>query len=357
MRLDEPAWWYSGEPDRRGRWLAPVGSLYGKIVERRYRAAAAYRARLPVICIGNFTLGGTGKTPLAILIARMLRESGETPVFLTRGYGGSEAGPLWVDPAHAVAAEVGDEPLLLAGVAPTMIARDRREGAQAIERSGRGASVIVMDDGLQNPALAKTFTLAVVDATRGFGNGWVFPAGPLRARLAFQLGLADAIVCNTAMPLAGDGETLAESDILIRLRRSFPGPVLESGITPREPAAWLSKQPVIAFSGIGNPARFFNMVDSLGATVIERVEFPDHYNFSETDAGTLLHKAETHGAVLVTTEKDLARLRGAQGEAQRSLAAKARAVGIEATFPERDFKRLSSLLDAALSRPRTGSGQ
>lgn len=348
MRLDEPAWWYSGDPDRRGRWLAPVGSLYGRIVERRYRSATPYRARIPVICIGNFTLGGTGKTPFAILVAELLRARGETPAFLTRGYGGSERGPVWVDPERAGAEAVGDEPLLLARAGPTMVARDRRQGARAIEAGERGVSVIIMDDGLQNPALVKDLTVAIVDARRGFGNGLVFPAGPLRAPLPFQLTLADAIVCNAAT--LGTGPECGAAGVTDHLRRSFPGPVLEGGVRPRDPADWLSAQPVVAFAGIGNPARFFDMIERLGATVAERVIFPDHHAFSDADAARLIEKADVHGAALVTTEKDLLRLTGAKGPAQRTLAGRARAVGIEATLPERDHTRLVSLLDAALKR-------
>jgi tetraacyldisaccharide 4'-kinase len=354
VRLDEPSWWYASGPDGRARWLAPVGRLYGRIVEKRYRGTEPYRARLLVICIGNFTLGGTGKTPLAILVARLLRDKGETPAFLTRGYGGCNAGPFWIDPERTTAADGGDEPLLLARVAPTMVARDRREGARAIEVSDRGVSVIVMDDGLQNPALAKDLTIAVVDGTRGFGNGHVFPAGPLRAPLPFQLTLADAIVCNRGAVAIGEDKTAVPADgIQSQLRRSFPGPVLESGIRARA-AEWLSGQSVIAFAGIGNPARFFDMVQQLGGMIAEQAVYPDHHPFSEREAADLLQRAQARGALLVTTEKDHARLAGARNGALGTLAAEARVLGIEAVFPERDLNRLSSLLDAARAHSNAG---
>jgi tetraacyldisaccharide 4'-kinase len=186
VRLDEPTWWYGGGGDFRQRALVPLGRLYGWIAERRYSRHRPYRSRLPVICVGNFTAGGTGKTPLAIAIARLLIARGERPVFLTRGYGGRTAGPAWVAASPGAARLYGDEPLLLCAVAPTLVARDRRAGVIAIEADRRQPTVIVMDDGLQNGAVAKDLSLALVDGKRGVGNGEVIPAGPLRAPLDFQ---------------------------------------------------------------------------------------------------------------------------------------------------------------------------
>ena len=166
----------------------------------RLRRAKPYRPLIPVICVGNFTAGGSGKTPLAILLARIVSGLGREPWFLSRGYGGTLKGPLRVEPATHSADEVGDEPLLLARHAPTIIAQDRRRGAEAIEASASQDGVIIMDDGLQNPALAKNLSIAVVDTDRGFGNGYVIPAGPLRAPLAAQIGLAGLIVITGRRP-------------------------------------------------------------------------------------------------------------------------------------------------------------
>ena len=196
MPLEEPSWWYdASEDDLRVRALRPISGLFGWAAQRRLLNAKPYQSRLPVICVGNFTAGGTGKTPLSLMIATLLKERGAKPAFLTRGYSGRKTGPVWVNPSADLASDVGDEPLLLAACAPTMVARDRAKGAQEIEASPM-ASHIIMDDGLQNPSLAKALSIAVVDAVRGLGNGEVIPAGPLRAPIDFQFGLVDAVVVN-----------------------------------------------------------------------------------------------------------------------------------------------------------------
>src|SRR6476661_643641 len=203
VRLDEPSWWYAPAPGRLAMLLQPLGAIYGRVAEARYFRTTPYRSRLPVICIGNFTSGGTGKTPLAIHLCERLKAAGHEPAVLTRGYGGRLSGPYWVNAASDVARDVGDEALLLARAAPTLVARDRRAGAHAIEMGPHPVTVIVMDDGLQNPGLAKDLTIAVVDGGRGLGNGLTMPAGPLRAPLPFQLELTDAIVVNESSAATG----------------------------------------------------------------------------------------------------------------------------------------------------------
>ena len=188
MRLDEPPWWYRDPPSGIATVLRPLAALYGWAAAARYWRATPYRSRLPVICVGNFTAGGTGKTPLVIHLCERLKAAGHEPVALTRGYGGRLSGPYWVNAKSDVARDVGDEALLLARAAPTLVARDRRAGAHAIETGPHPVTVIVMDDGLQNPGLAKDLTIAVVDGGRGFGNGLTMPAGPLRAPLAVPAG-------------------------------------------------------------------------------------------------------------------------------------------------------------------------
>jgi len=327
------------------RLLAPVGRLYGSIVESRYRRAAPLRVPLPVICIGNFTAGGAGKTPLALQIARRLVAHGERPVFLARGYGGRQRGPAWVDRSLDTARDVGDEPLLLSGTAPTVVSRDRKAGAELIAGGGKPASVIIMDDGLQNPAIAKDLTIAVVDGRRGFGNGGVMPAGPLRAPLEFQLGLVDAIVVNGA---TAEGEA-SVGTIHERLRRLFPGPVLQADVAPSGDTAWLQGARVVAFAGIGVPERFFTLLERLGAVVVERRGFADHRAFSGLDAAELLAAATRHSAQLVTTEKDMSRLLGATGRLA-TLREAARVLPVAMIFGERDAGRLEALIGSVAGR-------
>lgn len=347
MRLEVPAWWYDTGYRLAPRLLQPIGAIWGAIATRSYARAAPYRSRLPVVCIGNFTAGGTGKTPLAVQVAGELQRLGRKTVFLTRGYGGRLAGPHWVDPAVDKAADVGDEPLLLARQAPTLVARDRAAGAKAIDTGDRAADVIVMDDGLQNPSLAKDLSLAVVDGRRGLGNGRVIPAGPLRAPLDFQFGLVDAIVVNAPVDAEAGPTPVADW-----LRQRFPGPVLSASAQPTESVAWLENADVIAFAGTGAPQRFFDLLRMCGANVVHAVPFPDHHPFAETDAQRLVNLASTASATLVTTEKDWVRMDASRPYVGR-LKSMSRVLSIAMVFGERDAERLKALLEVAV-RPKPG---
>jgi tetraacyldisaccharide 4'-kinase len=345
VRLDEPAWWYGSGTGLPAACLAPLAVLYGWAARARYERAKPYRARLPVVCIGNLTAGGTGKTPLALYLCERLRARGLRPAVLSRGYGGSRAGPHWVAEGDRADA-VGDEALLLARAAPTLVSRDRAAGARAVERAQETgavpADVVLMDDGLQNPQLAKDLTLAVVDGARGLGNGRVMPAGPLRAPLAFQLALVDAIVVNE--PTAGAGATLAE-----RLQQLFGGPVLRCATVVAGDPAWLQGRRVIAWAGIGAPQRFFALLQRLGAELVEGVAFADHQPLNAADARRLLGLAAQHGAALVSTEKDMARLKGATA-ALSELSAATQVLPIKLAFAEPDAERLAGLLHKAVER-------
>jgi len=343
--LDEPAWWYR-RPGAAAACLAPAAVLYGRVAMARYARVTPWRSRLPVLCVGNLVAGGTGKTPLVLHLCRHLAGAGRRPAVLTRGYGGRRAGPHWVAAADT-AAGVGDEALLLARSAPTLVCRDRAAGARAIEAgeapraSGAApADVIVMDDGLQNPQLAKTLTLAVVDGIRGIGNGRVLPAGPLRAPLGFQLALVDALVVNTADPEAGAATAAS-------LRRRFDGPVLTCATEIAGDGAWLAGQRVVAWAGIGAPERFFALLRGLSAEVAAAVAFRDHEVPGTAAARRLLALAEAHRALLVSTEKDLARLQGAAG-VLADLAAATRPLPIALVFAEPDARRLAALVASAL---------
>jgi tetraacyldisaccharide 4'-kinase len=351
VRLDEPAWWYGSGTgaDLIAGCLGPLAALYGRAAQRRHAAVMPYRARLPVVCVGNLTAGGTGKTPLTLRLCGLLKARGLNPVVLTRGYGGNLAGPHWVT-AEDGADAVGDEALLLARAAPTLVARDRAAGARAIESAAAAAAApgavnadaIVMDDGLQNPQLAKDLTLAVVDGRRGLGNGRVIPAGPLRAPLGFQLGLVDAIVVNA--PAEGAGNAVAEG-----LGRLFKGPVLRCTTVAAEDAGWLNGRRVVAWAGIGAPQRFFGLLRKLGADVAETVAFGDHQALTQGDARRLFAVAVEREATLVTTEKDMARLKGAEGDLA-DLAAATRVLPIVLSFTEADAARLAALIDRVVER-------
>jgi tetraacyldisaccharide 4'-kinase len=296
--MREPAFWWRKAGLSAGL-LAPVAAAYGAVAAKRMRRAGV-PAGVPVLCVGNFTLGGAGKTPTAIMLARILGAAGETVFCLSRGYGGNATGAKCVD-AHADhAREVGDEALLLAGVVPTIISRNRVVGAQLA--MSQGAGVIVMDDGLQNASPAKDFTLAVVDGRRGIGNARVFPAGPLRAPLAAQLDHTDALLVIGGGDGAGDVTAAARARGL---------PVWHGRLVPDESAAAeLKGRKVLAFAGIGNPDKFFDSAVEAGIAVARRKRYPDHHRFSAEEAAELIMQAEHDGLALLTTEKDKARMAG-----------------------------------------------
>ncbi len=341
MHLDEPRWWYRAPASGTANLLRPLGALYGWAARTRYLRARSYRSRLPVICVGNFTAGGTGKTPLTIYLSEQLKAAGHEPVVLTRGYGGRLSGPYWVDARTDNARNVGDEPLLLARAAPTLVARDRAAGARAIESGPHPATVILMDDGLQNPTLAKDFSIAVVDGARGVGNGLVMPAGPLRAPLEFQLELTDAIIVNEVDSASGP------SAVTGWLRQRFAGPVLRASMIPSQDVDWLAGLTVVAWAGIGAPGRFFSTLRGLGARLVETVSFRDHQRLTHADAARLLETALLQSATLVTTAKDMARLAGAEG-ALAELAATSRVLDVKLQLTETDAERLFSFLSTSL---------
>jgi tetraacyldisaccharide 4'-kinase len=341
VRLDEPSWWYREAAGAAAKILEPLGAAFGWVVRARYYRSHPHRARFPVICVGNFTAGGTGKTPLTIYLCEQLKAAGHEPVALTRGYGGRLTGPYWVNGGTDRARDVGDEALLLAAVAPTLLARNRRLGAEAIARGPHPVTVIVMDDGLQNPTLAKDLTLAVVDGRRGLGNGRIIPAGPLRAALDMQLELTDGVVVNEPAPASGE--------VADWLRRRFAGPVLRASTTPACALDWLRERKVLAWAGIGAPERFFSLLRVLGADLITCVTFPDHHRLSQAEAARLLTAARSASATLVTTEKDAVRLRGEAG-ALDELWRRSRSVPVRLQFSAQEAERLAVLVDAALSQ-------
>ncbi|MEZ5938101.1 MAG: tetraacyldisaccharide 4'-kinase [Hyphomonadaceae bacterium] len=295
--MHEPAFWR--EKDLRSRasapltrlLLTPVAALYSHLGARRIATARPYDAGLPVICVGNLTLGGAGKTPVSEALRERITSLGKRAATLSRGYKGQMEGPLGVAPNSHTATQVGDEPLMLAQRGEAWISKDRVAGADAMKAAG--VEVVVMDDGHQNPTLKKTLSIVVVDANDPFGNGLIFPKGPLREPVARGLARADAVV------LMGD-------DRLPEELRNWDGPVLRATLTP------IASTPpgiYVAFAGIGRPERFF---DSLRATegveLADAIPFADHHMFSDQDVQYLDRLAAMRGARLITTEKDLMRL-------------------------------------------------
>jgi len=274
--------------------LRPLGWLYAKAAARRLETTEPYQSGVPVICVGNATMGGTGKTPVVAYLLKSFRRLGIPAHGLSRGYGGTEKGPMPVQPDH-IAAQVGDEPLLLARSGPVWVSAGRDDGARAMVANG--AKVIIMDDGHQNPTLAKTLSLLVVDAEVGFGNGCVFPAGPLREDLDAALDRTDAVILMKPTP---------EYKISDHLREQLGGViVIPAYLAPKAPAP---KGPLYAFAGIGRPAKFFDSLRRAGANVVETEGYADHYKYKDEDLESLFVLAAEMDAGLITTEKDYVRL-------------------------------------------------
>ncbi len=296
-----PEFWSQADPHLLARLLAPAGLIYSTAAELRLRMVRPFRPLQPVICIGNPTLGGAGKTPVAIAIARRLRRRRLKPGFLSRGYGATITRPTLV-PREGRAIDYGDEPMLLAKVAPTVVSPNRAWGAELLGDSG--IDVIVMDDGFQNPSITKDLSILVVDAQTGIGNAQVFPAGPLRMRIAPQIALADAVI------VLGNGEAAEPVASQARLRGL---PVIRGHLKPDSSRmAGLAGKRVFAFAGIGRPQKFFDTLRAGGADVVGVREFDDHHPYSDADAAVLRDLARARDAVLVTTQKDAVRLVGSR---------------------------------------------
>jgi len=274
--------------------LTPLGWIYGATVACRSRFSQPYRSRAKVVCIGNLTAGGTGKTPVAIEIGRRLAERGARTVFLSRGYGGSIMGPAFVS-ASDTAVRVGDEPLLLAAVAPVIVARDRAAGAKLADNNSY--DVVIMDDGHQNFSLVKDLSLLVVDAALGFGNGRILPAGPLRESVRQGLRRADALI------LMGDGSPPEVADSTL--------PIARARVVPANDEDWTAQR-VVAFAGIGRPEKFFATLAAQGAQVVETRSYADHFVYSPREIDRLKMWARAASASLVTTEKDFIRVAPAE---------------------------------------------
>jgi tetraacyldisaccharide 4'-kinase len=330
-----PAFWWR-RPGPLSLLLAPLGAVYGSIVAGRMAAPAPPRPPVPVVCIGNFVVGGAGKTPTAIAAGLIALRAGLRPCFLIRGYGGRLRGPLLVDPERHSAADVGDEALLLARVAPTVVSRDRSRGLPLI--AGIGFDLVLMDDGFQNPTVPKTMSLVVVDGQVGVGTGRPMPAGPLRAPLAVQLPLADAVVVLGEGPAAG---------AIVRAAARAAKPVLRARLDQKGVEAFRGQR-VYAYAGIGRPEKFFGQLAAAGVTVVETRAFPDHHPYTGLEAREIMTRADALDALPVTTEKDAVRLAHAAAGPRAELASRSIAFAVDCIFEAPD--QVAALLRTARER-------
>ena len=276
------------------RALGPAACAYRAVAALKRASAGAHTPALPVVCVGNLVAGGAGKTPVALALGERLAARGHAVHFLSRGYGGREKGPLRVDPERHGARDVGDEPLLLARIAPTWVSANRRVAAAAA--ADAGATMAIMDDGHQNASIEKAFSIVVIDGIYGFGNGRLLPAGPLREPVEAGLARADAAIV-IGPDEAGIAGALRDGLLLMR-----------GSVVPSPESAAIAGKPVVAFAGIGRPDKFFRTLAALGCRIEHAKSFPDHHRFSESEIADLMERAKATEAIPVITAKDAVRL-------------------------------------------------
>lgn len=299
--MNPPQFWFNppSDPGWQAKVLVPIACVAATLTAARLRRGTAYRADIPVICVGNINVGGTGKTPTAIALVQRLTSWSLQAHVVTRGYGGRLSGPVRVQEGQHSAAETGDEALLLAAFAPTWVSHDRAKGVQAAQAAG--AQVIVLDDGFQNPTVIKDLSLVIVDAARGFGNGRVLPAGPLREPVRIGLARADLV-----LSIGGDMAQIGFMQVWGTSLGHLPQ--VTAKLVPLQTGMVWQGLRVMAFAGIGHPEKFFATLRACGAEVIRAESLQDHQPLSTALMQRLEIEARARQAQLVTTEKDAVRL-------------------------------------------------
>ncbi|ESZ63958.1 tetraacyldisaccharide 4'-kinase [Mesorhizobium sp. L103C119B0] len=318
MASEAPPFWWEA-PDWRVFALSPLSAVYGIVAGRRMHRAVREKIDAPVLCVGNFTVGGSGKTPIAIALAKQARRMQLNPGFLSRGHGGSFAQPHVVDASHDAAKHVGDEPLLLAEHAPVAVSPNRAAGAKLLMEA-HGCDFLIMDDGFQSARIHIDYALVVVDARYGIGNGRVIPGGPLRANIVDQLVFTDGLL------KMGEG---AAADQVVRQAARAGRPIFEAHAEPAAKERFAGRR-FLAFAGIGHPEKFFDTLRGSGAEVALSRSFPDHHFYAPDELAELAATARRDGLGLVTTAKDAARLR--HGAAPADFLAELAVLEIDATF-------------------------
>lgn len=336
MVSEAPPFWWT-KTGWQAICLYPLSFVYGRISGAILQHRRRHPLSVPVICVGNFTVGGAGKTPTAIAIARAAKARGLIPGFLSRGYGGSLDVTTVVDPHHHRSTAVGDEPLLLAREALTVISRRRVAGAEKLV--AEGADLIIMDDGFQSARLQVDYALIVIDSMRGIGNGWVVPSGPVRAPIPVQMRHVDAIL------KVGKGDA---ADQFVRQASRSGKPVLVANVMPQS-GGDLSGRSVLAYAGIADPRKFYRTLEELGAVIADRQDFPDHHHLADDEISDLLARSEKQGLQLVTTAKDKVRLAGGHGRAAE-LQGKSKVVDVDMVFD--DPKAPDLIIDRAIEACR-----
>ena len=324
MALQEapPFWWQ--KPGWQAVFLSPFSWIYGRVSARRMELPASEFVSVPVICVGNFVAGGAGKTPTVLALVKCAKAMKMKPGILSRGYGGGVSVTTLVNLKRHNSRDVGDEPLLLAKAATTVVSIDRPAGAHLLME--KGCDLIIMDDGFQNPSLYKDFCVVVVDAMRGIGNGFTHPAGPLRVPISRQLPFADAVL------VIGEGEGAGK---VIRLAAKSAKPIQLAKVAIKNQGRFKGKW-LLAYAGIGDPQKFFSSLELAGAEIVERRIFGDHHHFHDDEMEELMAKAKKQRLSLVSTSKDMARLKG-HGKISQKLVRQTDVAEIELTFDDPKF--------------------